>query len=367
MGYLAMLLEPSLSVINTEKSDDVIRHYLIFENYNLNKSFFYNITEYRDIVLPFIYFLGNLFHIKKEIIPFFSVFISYFFILKIFYELFKNKINNLNLSLLFLILFFAIDFRACSLGIRNFPAICVMIYGIFLYFNKDKKIKGFLFIIFANMMHISTFAITLVFILYLILYKKVLTQKIIFIFFIFSLFIAFIIPTDIIIKFLLYISNFFPNFIREEIITYTTGYWALEYLSDRSFKGLMYIYMEQFIKITIVIYIILFLKKKVTNQNLYYFLMFATSCIFILYQLPNLFGRFFNLAFLLSIVTYLAYIKETNKINLKLAFTILFGVFLFFLINSYSMRYFAENTLPKLLYPTLYNIGFDSIPYKNWL
>lgn len=129
----------------------------------------------------------------------------------------------------------------------------------------------------------------------------------------------------------------------------------------------MYIYMEQFIKITIVIYIILFLKKKVTNQNLYYFLMFATSCIFILYQLPNLFGRFFNLAFLLSIVTYLAYIKETNKINLKLAFTILFGVFLFFLINSYSMRYFAENTLPKLLYPTLYNIGFDSIPYKNWL
>ena len=91
MGYLAMLLEPSISVAYSDKSDDVMRHYFRFENYDLNKSFFDNLSGYPDLILPLIYFFGKLLNLKKEIIPFFSVFISYFVILKIFYELFKKN------------------------------------------------------------------------------------------------------------------------------------------------------------------------------------------------------------------------------------------------------------------------------------
>lgn len=360
-----MLLEPSLSVINAEKSDDIMRHYLGFETYDISKSFLDNLKGYVDLILPFIYFLGNLLNLKKEIIPFFSVFISYFLILKIFYEIFKNKINNLNLSLLYLVLFFAIDFRACALGIRNFPAICVMVYGIFLYFNTGKKIKALLFIIFANMLHISTFAITLIFISYLIIYK-ILTKKIFYIFFLFSIIFIFI-PPNIIINFLLQLSNFFPNFIQKRILDYTTGYWALEYINDRSLKGLIYIYTEKIIKISIIIFIILYLKSKIKNLKLYYFLVFFTSLLLILHCLPNLFGRFLNFPFLLSIIVYMTYVKESNKLNLKLVFIILCEVIIFFIINAYAMRYYIDSTLPKFLYPTIYNLVFDSIPYENWL
>ena len=66
MGYLAMLLEPSLSVINTEKSDDIMRHYLGFETYDISKSFLDNLKGYVDLILPFIYFLGNLLNLKKR-------------------------------------------------------------------------------------------------------------------------------------------------------------------------------------------------------------------------------------------------------------------------------------------------------------
>lgn len=366
MGYLAMLLEPSISVAYSDKSDDVMRHYFRFENYDLNKSFFDNLSGYPDLILPLIYFFGKLLNLKKEIIPFFSVFISYFVILKIFYELFKKKSNNTNLFLLYLVLFFSVEFRSCALNIRNFPAICLMTYGMFLYFNNNQKIKSIIFILFANMMHISTLMITMIFILYLLLAKIYFFKKYFYIFFILSIIIAFM-PMKIIINFILYCYPIIPEFIKKPLESYILGYNAFEYLSDTSTKGLIYIYLKQTIKIGVTIYIVLFLRQKIKNKKLYCFLLFSTSCIFILYPLPSLFNRYIDFSFLLATITFCIYINETNRIDFKLLFTILLALFILAIADIYATRYLLEATLPKLLYPTIYNILFDSIPYKNWL
>ncbi|MDA3062016.1 MULTISPECIES: hypothetical protein [unclassified Campylobacter] len=363
-GYIAMLLEPSQSVAFI-KSDDIMRHYERYEGYNsydLGLDFFSYLKETsnynKDLFIPFVYYIGNLLNLKKEILPFISVFISFFCILKIFYILFNNK-KVINLNFLFLIIILFIDFRAAALGIRYYPAICLITYGLFSYFYESRYKKAFFLILFANIMHIATFTFTMIFICFIFI-KKIIKQKYFYLLFYLTIIILFIpnLSTSV-----FYIIS---PLLHLDLSAYTDGYWAKEFISDLSISGLMYFFMFKYTNLLFIFFTIIYLKNRVKQVNLYNFLILTCFLTSFFHEFGSMFSKFLQFWFLCSIILWLIYFSE-NKIKKNILYIIFSITFILFISNVYTMRYFINETLIKLIFPTIYNILFDSIPYENFL
>ncbi|MDA3079227.1 MULTISPECIES: EpsG family protein [unclassified Campylobacter] len=359
-GYIAMLLEPSLDWIG-DKTPDVLRHYERFMEYDLRLSPFEYMTlnNQKDIFIVFEYYFGNILGIKKEILPFISVFISYYCILKIFNIIYKDtKINHINI--LFLTLFLIINFRGAAFGIRNYSAIYIMIYAIFTYFYENKILKAILLMFLANSIHIMTALITLLFFAF-ILCKKVLKIK----------FLYFLSMIGIVILFIPNISSFIISFVSPilpfTINSYTDGVFAGDYLTTKTLKGLIFYYIPLYIKLFFVIFTSVYLKNKNSVKNIYKFYLICFFIICFMHDFAVMFERYLAFEFIFAMILWLIYFKKTGIINLKILKFILLMVVLFFIFDFYVMRFILPETLPKLFYPTIYNLIFDSIPYEKFL
>ena len=361
MGYIAMLLEPSESYKGII-SDDISRHYLWFESYNINISFidYLKSRGKLDFIVPLEYFLGNLFGIKKEIIPFISTFIAYYCILRIFYVLFGTyTIRNINF--LFIIFILLVNFKQTALGIRYYPSLYITMYGIFVYFYDKKLTKALFILLMASMFHSAMLFIAVMFLSFLLINK--ISDKI----FVALLFASVIFSC---------IPNFMYN-VLEAINTmytiipqiYIDGLWANNFLSYYSLNTKIVLYSELGLKILFIIYTVIFMKIYSFNKKIYYFFIYAFSLVILLIDFFSIFLRYIDFIFILSFVLWFIYLKKQGDV-IKFKYKIIIILCMLMtidLMDLITIRHYFMETSIKILYPTLYNIIYDDIPYKDFL
>lgn len=359
--YISLFMALFGAILIPAKSYDILRYYEKFDLLDSTTNFVENLKDQNDILVPTYYLFLKKMNLKKELIPFFSIFITYFLSLKIFYKIFKsNLLETKYLYLIYLIYFINIDFRGSLFGVRNTPAILLSIYGVYKYYIENKKI-GLIYLILGSMTHIMTLIYIFILIFLEVIPKKI-CLKISKIIFLVSICGFFLTP-----KILENIIKIIPmsDSYKTHILYYITGYWATGYLEDANIKQKIFDLLMNFRKYWSILYLISLFNEKKIDSKFLSFTFFSMSISNFLGILPNLSGRYYVLPYYLSLIILLMKIRDTKKIG-RMGCLAGITIIIYFLACIYEMKETYFLSFYKF-FNIMYYFLFSSIDYKNYL
>lgn len=316
--------------------NDLTRWYEVyFEFYGKNLYYLWlYILEKPDYLLYlYVYTLSNL-DLPKQLIPFLSIFLTYCFWLTLFRNtIYSQQIFGKKQLLFYLVFLLWIDYRVVFLGVRQGVAIFISVYGA-VTFCKGKHIKGLLITIMASMLHLMTSIVPVV--LIVSRYLNINISRV----FLFCSAPFLILANSPAIEI---ITGVLPKSLSSFTEGYTVGYWAQEFLEDRSFKGLLQIYIRNVpIYITIVYLMVI---RKESELRKFVYLIGGFVCFTAAYA--DMFSRYgWLLHSFLPILLLMEY-EDNPKMNLIIRF--IFGVsILVFLCMLFSFRDILGNSIESL-------------------
>lgn len=338
---------------------DLAKWYLIF--YNIKNGDFSNYTNWLSsspdfFIYTYIYALTRL-GLNKELIPFFSVMVSYFLYLYIVIK--EVKVSNFTRSfssLLILYFIFTLDFRTITLGVRQGLAISIFIFSIYRHLFNKKDFLSYIMIIIAINIHFMI--IVPVFAYILSLYIKVKYQRII----LFISLLVLVLPIDNIM--LTVIKNFIPYLSgnNERILeTYTTGYWGQEYSDDLSFKGKVQVLLSTLPYFMTLFFMLLYRCRSEISK-------FTSLMIFVVSLFSFSDTLFIRYSVVVTMLLPLLLMMELNKNRMNFLFYTVkfFSCITFFIFVSvfYSARNELAFTLENYVLANIFNIiNYNSVPF----
>lgn len=341
------------------KSYDLVKHYYRFDliKFNLITLEQYLKTQ-NDYFIGGVYWLLNIFNLKKEVIPFISNFISYYFILKLFNNIIKNS-----KAFFWIVFFISIDFRSITFGVRNVPAIVLIIYGSYLILN-EYKMNGVVFFILAISVHFMTIPYIILLIPSLVINNK----KIIKIIFYLS-FLGMLVSPKIITQ-LINLLPLSPSLLKH-IGFYTEGYWAFEYLEKVNFNNRVMNYLISFIKYWTIFFYFFFpiYRVKGINNKFKNFSYLSCSLLNLFYSLPLIQERYIAVPFFLGMLIFFKGFNYEKKSLLK-KFTyrfLIISVIFYSFANIYEMRYSFLIGIKFLGLSPIITYFYNNVEYLNYL
>lgn len=314
------------------ESYDIYRYYHMFD---FPKELEIFLKFSKDKYVEYLINLIKEFKLPKYFLGFTSAFILYYFLFKSFFKNLYIK-NNKKYFLAFIIFMSSIPMLAYT-GIRFFPAVAVFIYGIFLYFEKNKR-----YIIFMGMalfIHFSLIIPVFIFILYVLLKNKlsIKTLKI-------CAIIAFIIGIFLNQNLIIEIVNTLHKTLNKEIIdkAYLTGKWGNSYLS--SFNIIGFIVNFTIINLRkIILFLYIFVMDKKEEMNKYILMIIIFDFIIQQFFVPN--ERYFFVAYYMILILNAKRIDilKKNRWGLFYRIILLYNfIIIFFDIKDHYLSLFVS-------------------------
>lgn len=311
-----------------------------------------------DLGLPYLQWIFSKIGIPNDIIVFLFVFIGTYCLLSIIYDCLNEYSKNKQRTfIIFIILFLIYSFL--GLYFRYGFGSAIFTYGCHLIFNKKNK-WGWSVMILSILFHFSM----IIFLVLLIFIKTTNIKLGKNIFLIFSI-VSFFFSSDIISDIVLNVG--FSQNIQSKILEYTEGYWASEWLKDRSIGSLIMSYFSVFSKI--VIYYIIY--KTYRKDTFHTFLSAIIIIITIVAPFATIKSRFewtFNFLNIMAIIPGILNDKIFNfyKRRLLICFLLIIGF-----VNTFSGFVFRRFIIPlsdekELLYNSSFGILTHKYTYE-WL
>lgn len=349
MGVFALLFAPS---------GDLYRYVLMFDRvkqYSFLDIFRYKGLHEVDFLLQIVSWSVNKLGLTSDWVRFIYNTFGYSLICSLHYRLrnseYYDKSTNTHF-LIFLCLIFLVE--TTSMLYRWGLSTIILIYGIYMLEAEKSKI-GWFWLFLSGFNH-STMWFIIVFYIISKIFKFNFNRVTLLIFFILTL----VLSTNIVSQIL---NNFSFFGMSEHFLTYTDGYWANEYLADRSFRANVLAAVNK-IKYYL-FWIILMLD---TRQTKCMKSAVHTLCLLLVITAgyTNLSGRISGIFIYLSFVYYAYNIRlfKKYKEQLKMVTIILFLLFAF---NFYKThRSFEYGKSSMIFTSTLYQIVTS--PYEDsWI
>jgi len=296
-----------------------------------------NISPYmlRDYFLPALFIIGHVFDLNAHFLGFTAAFILYYFLAKMaIYVLEKEQITGKSYYIYLILYFSFIPFSYYS-GIRFTTALSLFLYGIFLYYYKNKK-QGYLYLALAPFAHYTLWIGVFIFLLYNLVIKKIKTKY----FWMLLPFLSFVIgqfPDLFLARILEFADSI--SFLAENQINvkgYFVGHWGVAYLSNATLIGMLVYKTRIFIIISIIMLYVMY--NYSSKNSLVKFTIFISSFVLLLPEFRTLFDRFsyISLFFILITSTNKSFlIQNSNKVNNIMFLFILFVAYnIFFTIKE---------------------------------
>lgn len=356
--FLSIFLSLLAFLYVPDSQEDLVRHYEKFKNLNSNLRFF---IFKKDVYLENLITILKYLNLKKEFIPGITVFIGYYLISTIFFDIAKEKKNYLKKFLLFFM--GIISFKVLALGIRSGLATIIFGFGVYNLGENKNKI-GWLFLILSSSIHFSLiiFLLPIFFIKYLNINLKFYYS----IFYI-TLIIGVIISPSMVNKTLDYLN---VGIDKKIIDTYTMGYWAKDYSENISFKGRI---AERVLETKyIFLYFYLFWgKMKDTFFNRITIVCFSIVNLFI--NLSIIYGRYMMVInFLMFIYIFSEIDLQLEKLKIKVLNKLIrYGFILIILINVlieiYSQKGSYFKSYKYLYVHNIISIFFEEVEPEEYI
>jgi hypothetical protein len=352
MGLVAYLIAPTGDLyVHTNE-------YFIFADLTFLE--FLDILPFTiDFVYYFVAYIFSITGIPFEFIRFFFVLISYLLVFDIFRDLsFTNKkIKNSKkiYMIFFLICFFQVLFMVTAIGLRYGLAIYLMVYGIYILFQKENS-KGWFYILLSCFTHFSMVLILFIILLTRFLKLKKINKSSLFLSLVFIFF-----GTNIILFFI----NLFPlnPFLKDKIILYVTGYWGNDFLQIHSF-----LYRISRLMAHVSVYpLLLFIFVTNLKNKLSGIVLSMSFLLFILYPVANLFYRFTQIILFIFLISFILSYNKSKLHNFFLTIIFITSTFTFLLGSIYThKRNFLISNEYKILYPSIPFILYSTYDQK-WI
>jgi hypothetical protein len=358
MGLLGFLIVPL-------DNDDLASHYETFEfiaEGNWSDLILF-LRENVDFVLYLVMYLISSLHLPKELLPFLSVFLGYYIKFMIFYRFMKfhakvELTTSEYFGIFLMICFFSTPFRNFALHIRNFVAVAVICYGVYLIFIEDDK-KGWIYVILAPFIHFMVILI----IPLIIISRFFKISRILRFVFIVS-FVFMMLPTSYVTNYITSINYSNEKFEQKQRV-YGEGYYVGDYLDDISFKGRVAGIIGLFPIFFIFTYLVIF-KTESCLRNLTY--LTAILCNFF-YSTPMIYGRY---TYILVSFFFLLLLYEFNCNNIgssRKYFLKYFMIvtFIVFLSGLYSTKAQIIKGDIKIFYNSLPTVFLYSVDKNDYI
>lgn len=213
-GIACVLYEPFIS-------DDKYYYLKIYESFRVfsfNEFIRFIILESTDFLFYYIIYLFSHIGIGTNSLFFIFGFITYYLILKVYFNITQEYVTRKNELLVgFLTLFFSMELIHILSGVRFYFAVSILLYGIYFSFFKNKSLIGFFLMIIAVLTHFSSIIFLIGYIIFLLFKRK---NKILNTGLVLS-FTFIILPTD----FILMVTDFigFSGIFKAKIESYLSG------------------------------------------------------------------------------------------------------------------------------------------------
>ncbi len=251
-------------------------------------------------------------------------------------------------------------------GVRMWTGMEVYIYGVILYFSKNKS-KGFFYMLLSILFHISFVIPFVFFLIYWLLPKK--NISFLFYFYLGTLFI-----TNLPISVLNNTSKLFPDFLANRIVGYTSVDYVMnikENYENTSFFIKLALFSIKTISALFIIFLYMFFfdktKVKIENIKFYYFIVYTFIWTNIFSIVPSG-GRFLTFSYIILFLFILLNFGnyQFSKKLAKLKFVITPMLLTYFI---YSFRTSLDFQGFPLFFGNFIdsNLFFESIPFINLL
>jgi hypothetical protein len=317
-------------------------------------------TQQTDLYQPFVTWIVSRFTDDYHVL--FAVFglvfgIFYSKILWFIFDRISYKISGFAI-ILFLMLLLLNPIWNIN-GVRMWTALEVYVYGVLLFFFKNKK-RGILYMLLSVVFHISFFIPLVFFALYLSLPKGKGN-------FLFYLYVGSILLSNLPLNFLNGIAEYFPDIIRFKLESYTNADYAVNVKEDfesSSFFIRLAIFSLNFSMILIVFFMRFYFIKKVKvdliTLNFFNFIIFSLIWTNIFSIVPSG-GRFLSFSYILIMFFMLMNLTKMQSNNqfayLKMLIIPLFGAFF-----VYNFRNFLEYQGFSLFFGNFFTFNLFSEP-----
>lgn len=299
--------------------------------------------------------------IKFEWIRFFYTFIS----CQIFFSIYVDAIHkttNFNKRYsfgIFITFLLLIPFQYFTSGLR-FPFALSLIIGA-IYFVLVRRQKKYYWLALASILvHFSMLPIFIILLLVDLNYLKEINPV-----FLGAISIIMVLFSIVVFDILL---NVLPISLemKEHLSFYITGYWASEYLKDRSFLYKVFAFLNNFLAYPIAFYFLFYLKKYLNKYiPLYIFLEYFLIFLALVFSYQSVFGRYVHLFKILPFVLFLLCYVYNKKFR-RVFFGLLFLVLMIFpTVIYYNRRTYVFSMHERFLYcsfPFLFTSHFD----RDW-
>lgn len=295
------------------KNSDLYRYYELMENSKKLKVIF---NQQNDLYLEYLIIFIKKINAPTNLLAFVSCYICYYYLFKSFnLTMFKEKIyNSKDFVLLFLIYFFMIPLTAYH-GLRFYPGVAVLTYGIILNYYTDEK-KSIIYILISLLIHSSLILPASIYLLskYILRINKNINLNI---FIYIAFFIGIFFNYQILVAILLNFPKI-PLDIKNYLLVYINGYFGVEILENKSTVGKIGYYLFYYIRLCII-----FLSIKIMTKNkINNYLKLMLIMILLLINLSVFYERFFY-----SII-YIQFLVNSKTLIKKRVFERLYLLFL---------------------------------------
>ena len=321
---------------------DIARYFLIFEDEICRQEFF---TSDGGIILKYVIKFLIYLKLPKNMLPFISAFVSYYFLLKVFEKsIDKKNVSNLTYFSLFIISYISIPIIGYT-GMRFLPATAIFIFAIIV--EKNKYIR-LVYMIFSILIHTSILVPVLIFYFCkFFLKKRIRFNKILILT---SIFLgAFLEPYKLL--------NLFNEINKFNIIyispNYILGKWGMGFIESRiTLISKLVNYILLYLRFIIIFLFNIFFYNNKNNKNFIkknFILLFSCFC-FMLYRYFTFWERYTNI--LIFIIYFTIILKNIRSIKYNL---FKFMIIIYFFLNLiYDLRkyyicfYISYNNILKI-------------------
>lgn len=294
---------------------DLDRYYSLYlGSENERKIFFdYQKDIYAEYLMKFLLYFG----LSKNFIGMISAFITYYFLFKVLNLNLNKKLTKFEYLSIYILYFLSIPFVGYT-GVRFWPALSIMLYGLMLKLkNKDKK--WIVYSVLSLGIH-SSMLLPLILAICVFYFNPIKSIKKLKLFILISYLIGQIISPENLFKFITFINSLGYIYIPK---SYILGIWGAgaqnRYETKLSLLFQSHVFPMLFLLI-IIFYILKYLKYNLLDFYIGYFIMFYL--LFIKYEILTL--RYGALVFLLIINSIL--IKNINRKWIIISLIIIYSI-----------------------------------------
>lgn len=311
-AYVIILIPLTIATVfyrlQVSEAFDLYRH---FERYDIYRMTGVSIVS-KGYLMDFLYFTGNKLNLNRHFLSFVSAYIIYYYLLKIYYEI--SEVNNFKSSTHFYFgCFYLLSIPLLLFsGIRFGVAMMLCLYGTYCIFVlKDKK--GWIYLLFAVLSHISMLLIALLCIFNLIVNIK--SRVLLFFLFIASLSLG-LFPSILnqLLERVSNIINVFTGIAYIDPSVYIYGSYGLDGGSHLNATGKLSYHFLRYMMLGIMIsYFLCTLRAKQTDlKRIIYLLMFFC---FIVFSYSTFFGRYSLVVMMMILFESTKNAVLSNKLN----------------------------------------------------